>query len=171
MTNIINELFLLATVRKGQIEVGQIDMADIVTQAQERLTQMIAEYQGKITLPDSWPVARGYAPWVEEVWANYLSNGLKYGGQPPCLKCGATAQEDGMVRFWVKDNGPGIAPEDQDLLFTEFTQLNKVRAKGHGLGLSISRRIVEKLGGEVGIESEPGQGSLFYFTLPDGREH
>jgi len=167
MINIIDELFLLSSVRKGKAECEPIDMAAIVAQAQDRLTQMLAEYQGKLVLPASWPIAKGYGPWLEEVWTNYLSNGLKYGGQPPQLECGAAPQPDGMIRFWVKDNGPGIDLEAQKMLFTEFTKLNKVRANGHGLGLSISRRIVEKLGGEVGVESEIGQGSLFYFTLPE----
>ena len=84
------------------------------------------------------------------------------------MELGATAQPDGMVRFWVRDNGPGLASEDQARLFIPFTRLNQVRAKGHGLGLSIVRRIVEKLGGQVGVESHglPGQGSSFFFTLP-----
>jgi signal transduction histidine kinase len=71
-----------------------------------------------------------------------------------------------MVRFWVRDNGPGLAPEEQAQLFTPFTRLGQVRAKGHGLGLSIARRIVEKLDGQVGVESEVGRGSTFSFTLP-----
>jgi two-component system sensor histidine kinase/response regulator len=75
-------------------------------------------------------------------------------------------QDDGFVRFWVSDRGPGISPEDQTRLFTPFTQLEQVRVTGHGLGLSIVRRIVEKLGGEAGVESEVGQGSIFSFTLP-----
>lgn len=169
MNNIINELLLFATVRKGEVQVMPLAMADIVAQAQDRLTQMMAEYQGEIILPEAWPVAQGYAPWVEEVWTNYLSNGLKYGGQPPRLALGAAVQKKGEIRFWVKDNGPGVAPEVQKLLFTEFTQLTKVRAEGHRLGLSITRRIVEKMGGKVGVESQPGQGSLFYFTLPAGK--
>ena len=70
------------------------------------------------------------------------------------------------VRFWVRDNGPGLTPEAQVSLFTPFTRLHQVRTEGHGLGLSIVQRIVEKLGGEVGIESQVGEGSLFYFTLP-----
>jgi two-component system sensor histidine kinase/response regulator len=72
------------------------------------------------------------------------------------------------VRFWVRDNGPGLTPEQQARLFAPFTRLDRVRAQGHGLGLSIVRRIVEKLGGSVGVESSgvPGQGSVFYFTLP-----
>jgi signal transduction histidine kinase len=71
-----------------------------------------------------------------------------------------------MVRFWVRDSGPGIPPEAQARLFTPFTRLDQVRARGHGLGLSIVRRIVEKLGGQAGLESTVGQGTLFYFTLP-----
>jgi signal transduction histidine kinase len=70
-----------------------------------------------------------------------------------------------MVRFWVHDNGPGIAPEAEAQLFVPFTRLDQIRVKGHGLGLSIVRRIVEKLGGRVGEESQPGQGSTFFFTL------
>jgi len=84
------------------------------------------------------------------------------------VELGATPQPDRMVRFWVRDNGPGLTPEEQALLFTPFTRLDQARAKGHGLGLSIVRRIVEKLGGQVGVESEVGKGSVFTFTLPGG---
>ena len=66
----------------------------------------------------------------------------------------------------MRDNGPGLTPEEQARLFTPFTRLDQVRARGHGLGLSIVRRIVEKLGGQVGVESEVGRGSFFFFTLP-----
>jgi len=145
-------------------------MGDIVAQALDRLTMMSAEYQGQIILPDTWPMALGYSPWIEEVWLNYLSNGLKYGGQSPHLELGATPQPDGMIRFWVRDSGPGLSPEAQATLFTEFTRLNEIRVEGHGLGLSIVRRIIEKLGGQVGVESEAGQGSLFYFTLKKSEE-
>jgi two-component system sensor histidine kinase/response regulator len=71
-----------------------------------------------------------------------------------------------MVRFWVRDNGPGLTPDEQARLFTPFTRLDRIRAKGHGLGLSIVRRIVEKMGGQVDVESEAGKGSRFSFTLP-----
>ena len=82
------------------------------------------------------------------------------------MELGADMQPDGMVRFWVRDNGSGLAPEDQARLFTPFTRLNQVRVKGYGLGLSIVRRIIEKLGGQVRIESQVGRGSVFSFTLP-----
>jgi signal transduction histidine kinase len=74
------------------------------------------------------------------------------------------------VRFWVRDNGAGLSPDDQARLFTPFTQIHQARAEGHGLGLSIVQRIVEKLGGQVGMESEAGQGSVFFFTLPSAEQ-
>jgi len=166
MTNIINELLLLASVRKMEkVEMNFLDTANIVTEAQGRLTHLIEEHQAEITLLENWPTARGYGPWVEEVWTNYLSNAIKYGGQPPRVELGATEQADGSVRFWVRDNGAGLRPEEQAQLFTPFTRLHQVRAKGHGLGLSIVQRIVNKLGGQVGVESQVGQGCVFFFVL------
>jgi PAS domain S-box-containing protein len=169
MSNIIDELLLLAGVRKMDIQVEPLDMAAILDQAQERLADMIEQYEAEIALPSeaAWPEALGYGPWVEEVWVNYLSNAIKYGGQPPRIELGAATQPDGMVRFWVRDNGPGLTSEEQAQLFVPFTQLAQIRVEGYGLGLSIVRRIVAKLGGQVGVESDgvPGLGSTFHFTL------
>jgi len=168
MSNIIDELLLLSGVRQRQVELSPLDMAGIVAEAQQRLADMMKESQAEIILPPEWPVALGYGPWVEEVWVNYLSNALKYGGQPPRVELGATVQVDSMVCFWIRDNGPGLTVEEQAQLFTPFTQLGQVQTKGYGLGLSIAQRIVEKLGGQVGVESQgvADQGSTFFFTLP-----
>jgi signal transduction histidine kinase len=167
INRIIDELLLLAVVRKlEEVETAPLDMAAIVAESQGRVAYMVEESKAQIALPGIWPVASGYGPWVEEVWTNYLSNAIKYGGHPPRVELGATKQADGSVRFWVQDNGSGLTPEEQARLFTPFTRLDQVRAKGHGLGLSIVRRIVEKLDGQVGVESRAGQGSVFYFTLP-----
>jgi signal transduction histidine kinase len=128
-------------------------------------------------------MAVGYGPWVEEVLVNYVSNALKYGGRPdeaipPAIEFGYDLSwpEPGQardhdsagshVRFWVRDNGPGLSKEAQAGLFAEFSRMATSRVEGHGLGLSIVRRIVERLGGEAGVESAPGQGSTFWFTLP-----
>ena len=167
MNDIIDALLLLAGVRQMEaVDTRQLDMQGIVGEVLARLDSMIREAQAEIILPDTWPVALGYAPWIEEVFANYLSNALKYGGQPPVVTLGSDCLLDGKVRFWVRDNGAGLTADERARLFTPFTRLHQVEAEGHGLGLSIVRRIVEKLGGEVGIESEVGQGSLFSFTLP-----
>lgn len=169
MNNIIDELLILAEVRQLDVEMTPLDMDRLVAAAQSRLAHVVEESQAEIICPDTWPVAVGYAPWVEEVWVNYLSNAIKHGGRPSRVELGSTEQGS-MVRFWVQDNGPGVSPEDQDRLFRPFIRLAQARATGHGLGLSVVQRIVERLGGQVGVESNgvSGQGSLFYFVLPRG---
>jgi len=165
MNTIIDELLLLAGVRQTDVASAPIDMAPVVKGAFERLTSLAAERRPIVVQPDSWPTALGHGPWIEEVWANYLSNAMKYGGDPPRLELGADTFGD-KVRFWVKDNGPGLSEEQKAKLFAPFSQVHQARTGGHGLGLSIVRRIMEKLGGEAWVESEPGKGSRFGFTLP-----
>jgi signal transduction histidine kinase len=165
--NIIRELLLLAEVRQlDEITIEPLDMASIVVETRNRLSNLIAEHEAKIVVPAAWPTAAGHRPWVEEIWVNYLSNAIKYGGKPPKVELGAMVQADGMIRFWVRDNGTGISKEDQRRIFVPFTKLQQVNTTGHGLGLSIVQRITTKLGGTVGVESDPGAGSLFWFTLP-----
>jgi signal transduction histidine kinase len=166
MNSIIDNLLLLSEARQGHVETQSLDMAAILASIRNRLGFMIKARRAHLHMPETWPVATGYAPWIEEVWANYLSNALKYGGDPPQVELGAEPWPGGMLRFWVRDHGPGIPQEAQRRLFTPFTQVGPSHSGGHGLGLAIVLQIVEKLGGQVGIESEPGHGSLFFFTLP-----
>ncbi len=168
MQGIIDALLLLAQIRKREVDWASLDMAFIVAEAQRRLALLIEQRQAVVTVAETWPTAWGYAPWVEEVWVNYLSNALKYGGESPQIELGATPEATGMVRFWIRDNGKGLTQEEQAQLFVPFRRLGKKGTEGHGLGLSIVQRIVEKLGGEVGVDSEglPGRGSTFRFTLP-----
>jgi PAS domain S-box-containing protein len=169
MNTIIDEMLLLSSVRgMDEVKMEPLDMGAIVTETLERLSYLIEEYEGEIVLLDSWPTALGYAPWVEEIWVNYVSNAIKYGGRPPHVELGVMAQDGGMVRFWVRDNGPGLSSDEQARLFTPFERLHRELTVGHGLGLSIVQRIAKRLGGQVGVESAgiPGQGSTFYFILP-----
>jgi signal transduction histidine kinase len=182
MKSIIEELMLLAGVRQMEVELELLDMASIVAEAWKRLDYLIEEHQAEITRPpaESWPVALGYGPWIEEVWVNYISNAIRYGGDPPRVELGFDESADqpvsagafvglptdSMICFWVRDNGYGLTPEEQARLFTPFTQLSQVRARGHGLGLSIVRRIMDKLDGRAWVESNLSQGSTFFFALP-----
>lgn len=168
MLRIVDELLLLATIRNREhIPIEPLAMFMWVHAALERLEITIQEAQAEIVQPDQWPLCLGYGPWIEEVWVNYISNSLKYGGRPPQVTLGSDLLPDGMVRFWVKDNGPGLDEAAQRQLFQEFVRLERhKRVEGHGLGLSIVRRILERLGGQAGVESAPGQGCLFFFTLP-----
>jgi two-component system, sensor histidine kinase and response regulator len=166
MDNVLNEILLLTNVNRDDIQVIPLNMGRLVAEAYKRLSLEILEYQAQIFQPDVWPTAVGYPPWIEEVWLNYISNALKYGGDPPVLHLGATDLRNGIVRFWLKDNGAGLTKPEQEKLFKTHTRLHQKTVRGEGLGLSIVRRIVEKCGGQVGVESEVGQGSTFWFTLP-----
>ena len=174
MNRIINELLTLASVRQQDISPYPLHMSAILTLVEDRLAHMITDSGAVITKPEHWPLALGYAPWIEAVWVNYISNAIKYGGDPPHLTLGASVMtflapggtENRHVRFWIQDNGKGIAPDVQMQLFRQFTRFDETRARGHGLGLSIVKRIIEKLDGQVGVESTPEQGSTFFFTLP-----
>ncbi len=166
MNTIIDELLVLAATRRQEIACRPLEMGSIVEAALAQLGHLMEAHQPVVEWPEAWPIALGHAPWVERVWANYLGNAILYGGQPPRLTIGATAADNGTICFWVQDNGAGLTAEEQAKLFTPFTRLRQGRAKGHGLGLSIVQRIVKRLGGRVAVESQPGQGSIFQFTLP-----
>ena len=168
MSSIIDTLLRLAGVRGAdQVKLEEVNMGDVVAETLKRMKHMMKEHNAEVTVPDSWPIAKGYGPWLEEVWFNYLSNALKYGGDPPHLELGANVQKDGMIRFWVKDNGAGMRIENVEALFSpSTTPPSERRRSSHGLGLSIVQRIIRKLNGIVGAESKPGNGSTFYFALP-----
>jgi signal transduction histidine kinase len=169
MSAIINDLLLLAHVRSASnVPFTMLRMRDIVAEAEARLNETLEAARATLIYPQTWPDAHGYAPWVEEVWVNYISNAVKYGGEPPRIELGAEPAGAGFVRLWVQDNGAGLSDEQQRKLFTPFTRLQTAQASGHGLGLSIVQRIVAQLGGEVGIESQLGSGCRFFFTLPAG---
>ena len=169
---IVDELLLLAGVRREAVVLRPVDMDTAIKEALARIENKVQASAAQIEQPSRWPDALGYGPWVTEIWANYLGNAVKYGGRPPRIRLGAdVVPACGGVRFWVEDNGPGIAPELQPKLFREFSRLSDGNPDGHGLGLSIVRRITEKLGGTAGCDSTPGQGARFWFELPStGRE-
>lgn len=167
LNDIIEELLVLAGVRRQAVAPAALDMAAVTAEAVDRLESLFKQHPATIRLPAGWPNAVGHAPWVAEVWVNFISNAAKYGGPAPVIVLGGEIDRDGATaRFWVQDAGPGLDEAAQAQMFVPFTRVSTVRAKGHGLGLSIVRRIVEKLGGKVGVESRPGAGARFWFELP-----
>jgi len=167
MKSIIDGLLLLASVRLEDVPLQPVPMLMIVTEAEARLSDLITEYDVQVKRPSTWPDALGYAPWLEEVWVNYISNAIKYGGTPSHIEMGSSREPNGMIRFWIQDNGAGLNAEQLKQLFIPFTRIDHSNeVEGHGLGLSIVQRIITRLGGQVGAESSVNQGSRFYFTLP-----
>lgn len=164
VAGIVDALLCLAEVRKGEVEKEALDMRKIVTEVQERLAPAIEARGAEVTtITEAWPEALGQEAWVEEVWANFLSNALEHGGVHPRIELGAESEEL-YARFWVQDNGPGVPPEQQERIFGPFVK-RASQDSGSGLGLSIAQRIVEKLGGDVGVENVDSGGSRFWFTL------
>jgi len=170
MSQVIDELLLLAKVRQTDVRLKPVHMGRAIAAAQQRLSQLIEEYQAEISLPGDWPEVLGYAPWIEEIWVNFLSNGIIFGGQPPRLQIGATVQPNRQVRFWIRDNGPDFIREDQSDQNASFTQFKDKTSNERTLRLSIAQHIIEKLGGEVSLEIDnegvSDSGSTFSFTLP-----
>ena len=168
MCRIIDEMLLLSSVREQSVVTRPLDMQKIVEEVLARLNLLLEQSRAEVIQPSTWPVAVGYGPWVEEIWANYISNAVKYGGTPPRVELGAWRGTDGQIHFWVKDNGHGLSPEEQQKLFTSYTRLDRATGQGHGLGLSIVRRILERLNGKFSVEcvSYPNGGCTFSFTLP-----
>ncbi len=168
---ITHELLLLATTDKTEVERKPLDMAAIFNESKNQLADLIKNSNATFTEPAEWPQTYGYAPWIEEVWSNYVSNAIKYGGSPPEIEVGSNVLLNGNVMFWIKDNGKGLTRDEQKMLFKNFVRLNPQKADGYGLGLSIVKKIIEKLDGSVGVESNgDGYGSRFFFILPSTKQ-
>ena len=166
LVHIIDELLLLALVRSSEINKTTVTVVQCFEGAVKRLQGEIRLSGAVIHEPKEWIPVKGFQNWIQEVFVNYLSNAIKYGGNPPVIEISAW-REQGMVWYSVTDNGAGIPEEMMDRLFVAYSRLETTKADGHGLGLSIVKRIVEKLGGEVGVKNAAGQGACFYFGLPD----
>ena len=167
LSSSIDELLLLAGVRKAKVSTETVDMNGPLCVALENCETIFREHGASVAPPPFLSPALGYSPWIIHVWSNFLSNAAKYGGPAARISVGCRVKpEEGVVRYWVRDCGDGIPPDLQAALFVPFSRIGTERADGHGLGLSIVQRIVGRLGGNVGVESAPGQGAVFWFELP-----
>ena len=170
MARIIDQLMWLAQLDNARDAAVPVDM---VLAAQRTLWRFHLDTDCQhvtITIDPTMPRALGQEGWIEEVFANLIGNALKYMGDdqpnPQIQVVGQMDDEHGMARYEVIDNGVGIAPADQTRIFQTFARLRLTDAPGHGMGLSIASRIIQRLGGQIGVHSALGEGSTFWFTLP-----
>jgi len=166
MQQIIESLLLLATVRQNQIAFVPVNMKAIIDSAIERSAYHIEQSEATIVAFDDDIFVESYGEWLVEVWVNFISNAIKYGGEPPEIIMGYDDMSKTEINFWIDDNGVGITDEVQKALFQPFQRFDVQRAKGHGLGLSIVKRIIERLGGRVYAQRLEPSGSRFGFILP-----
>jgi signal transduction histidine kinase len=168
MHTIVESLLTLARARKQSIMPQPIEMNTVLKNSLERLELPIQQRNARIHVSHPLPDALGHDSWLEEVWVNYIGNAIKYGGSPPEVHIGAVPLAGGLIRYWVSDNGKGLTADEQTHLFQKFERLGQNKIDGHGLGLTIIKTVVERLGGSVGVTSSgiPGEGCTFSFTLP-----
>ncbi len=173
LTRLINQVLDLAKLESGRAEwhVTAVDLRELVGDALYGMSQVFAEKGIQVVahLPERVAPVRADLDRVIQVMLNLLSNAVKF-----CDPAGGRievtlAQARDEVRVDVRDNGPGIAADEQAIIFEKFRQAGDTltgKPQGTGLGLPISRQIVEHLGGRLWVESRPGAGACFSFTLP-----
>ncbi|HTW21510.1 MAG TPA: HAMP domain-containing sensor histidine kinase [Mycobacteriales bacterium] len=171
LLSLINDVLDLSKVEAGQIhlDIAAFSLHEAlqhgVTMVRERATN--SSIRLSTELADDVDLVNGDERRVRQIVFNLLSNAVKFtpAGGSVVLE---SAQVDGMVEVSVTDTGPGVAPEDQERIFEEFqqTDVGVQQREGTGLGLALSKRLVELHGGRIWLESEVGHGSRFAFTLP-----
>jgi Na+/proline symporter/nitrogen-specific signal transduction histidine kinase len=175
LTRLINQVLDLSKLESGRVEwrESELDMRELVRDAVTAMSQVFEE-QGievKVELPPAVPRVRADVDRIIQVVVNLLSNAAKFCEPGRGRVTVAVREAAGALRVEVRDNGPGIAPAEQELIFDKFRQVgDTLTAKPHGsgLGLHISRQIVEHFGGRMWVESAAGEGACFAFTLPHG---
>jgi light-regulated signal transduction histidine kinase (bacteriophytochrome) len=140
---------------------------NLALQAALNNLQAAIQESGAVVRPDQLPVVVADSSEIVQVFQNLIGNAIKFrGSQPPVVRVSAKAKEKEWV-FSVADNGIGIAAEHVENVFVVFRRLHtRAEYPGNGIGLSICKKIIEQHGGRIWVESEPGQGSIFWFTLP-----
>lgn len=172
LTELINKMLDLAKIEAGKTELNRerVEIASLLTQSHEDFLPVCQSKKQKFLLEvqDGLPAAYCDVKSINNVLINLIGNAQKFTPEEGTIYIGCQ-QEGQFLSIYVADNGKGIAPEAQERIFDAFAQVDREDgpgAKGTGLGLTIVRSLVQLNGGYVTLESEPGKGSRFSFTLP-----
>ena len=170
MQRLLNDLLELSRIGRSVNKTEMIDLNSMISEVLELLHGRIngSAVPIGVSVEENLPRVYGDGPRLLEVWQNLIDNAAKFmGDQPnPQIEIGqAENSKDGMPVFFVRDNGIGIEPRFSDRIFGLFDKLDP-RTEGTGIGLALVKRIIEFHGGKIWVESDPGQGATFYFSLP-----
>lgn len=166
MQSLLDELLALSRIGRLFNPPQEIAVSDLAREAVAQVAGRIAEREVQVIVEPDLPRVHGDYPRLLEVYQNLIDNAVKFmGTQPePKVEIGTRA-EGGETLFFVRDNGVGIDPRYHQKIFGLFERLS-ADTEGTGIGLALVKRIIEVHGGHIRIESEPGKGSTFLFTLP-----
>lgn len=174
MEKLINDLLYFSRLGRQEMAIQPTDMNEVIDDIKETLEHMLEERNGKIIIPEPLPTLVCDQTRITEVFRNLITNALKYNeSEEKIIEVGFTKERktpDGeMVKdvLYVKDNGIGIAPEFRTEVFRIFRRLQarKGKEEGTGVGLTFVKKIIDRHGGTIWLESEPDNGTTFYFTL------
>ena len=166
-TDLVTSLLHLARSAEGAVERRAVHTAALVREVADLLSGAAATPQ-VVRIADGLPDLQADPALVRQVFANLLGNAVKFSASAahPRVEVGATRSPEG-VAFFVRDNGVGFTEAQVRELFVPFRRLHADQFEGHGIGLTIVRRIVERHGGRLWAEGKPGEGATFWFTLEE----
>lgn len=166
MADLIDSLLQFSRATGIEETIAPTNLDEVIHEVEKNLTSQISESRAIVT-HDQLPTVNTNFQQMVHVFQNLVSNGIKYHGtETPHVHVSASKQADDWL-FSVVDNGIGIDQKDSDKLFNMFSRLHtKEEYPGTGMGLAIAKKIVERHGGRIWFESEPGKGTTFYFTIP-----
>jgi light-regulated signal transduction histidine kinase (bacteriophytochrome) len=144
-----------------------VSLEEIIDRVLHNLAIAIEEARATINRPEALPVVHGDSIQLEQLFQNLVSNALKFRSEvTPVIEIGVDRQDDCWL-VSVRDNGIGIKPENFERIFVIFQRLHSQdKYAGTGIGLAICKKIIERHEGEMWVESAPGEGTTFFFTLP-----
>ena len=167
MDELIRDLLAYSRVSRAELKLLRVPLTPVAHSALAELSGALRARHASVHLDEALPAVMGHPATLSQVLTNLLGNGLKFvpPERTPELRVHAE-RHNGLVRLWVEDNGIGIAPEHQGRIFRVFERLHSNDDyPGTGIGLAIVRKAVERMGGQVGVESNPGHGSRFWVEL------
>jgi PAS domain S-box-containing protein len=171
MQQLINDLLAYSRVGTHGQELVPTDCNNVFERVVGDLGAAIAE-SGAVVTRDALPSVLGDPRQLGQLFQNLIANAIKFHGDEPARVHVTAEREGAMWRFAVRDEGIGIAPEYVDRIFVIFQRLHtQAEYPGTGIGLAICKRIAERHGGRIWVESQPGRGTTFYFTLPALEDH